>query len=164
MGIDLVLVARHGGLLALGLSAIVIIALRMNPRLFLRHFPPAVRASQPPLTGAEKVAGRVLGAALVVLLFGVPVWSARVAAMAEPYGRFEIFAHAFLVGMIFNLVDWLVLDELWLGLGRPQWALPPGVTLEDVPFSHAQHARGCAIGTALCAAVGLIALLVVSPR
>jgi hypothetical protein len=164
MAIDLALVAWHGGLLALGCSAVAMSAMKINPRLFLRHFPAAVKASQPPLTGAEQAARGVLGAALVLLLFVVPLWSARVARMVEPYGEFEIFAHAFLVGMIFNLVDWLVLDELWLGLGRPQWALPPGVALEDVPFSHAQHARGFAIGSVLCAAVGLIALLVVSPR
>jgi hypothetical protein len=83
------------------------------------------------------------------------------AAAGGGYGRIETFAHAFLVAMVFNAVDWLVLDELWLGVGRPRWVLPPGVAPEDVPFDHAQHARGFATGTVLCAVIGLVALLVI---
>jgi hypothetical protein len=164
MEVDLTLVARDGAVLAVTASAVIMGALRLNPRLFLRHFPAAVRASQPPLSAAEKVLGRAIGATLVLLLFGVPVWSARVAAAEQTYGRIEIFAHAFLVAMIFNLADWLVLDELWLGLGRPHWALPPGVVQADVPFDHRQHARGFVIGTALCAAAGILASLIASPH
>jgi hypothetical protein len=163
MAIDLALVAQHGLVLALLASTVVMSALRLNPRFFLRHFPAGVRASQPPLSPAEKLTGRAIGIALILLLFGVPIWSARVAAMRGSYGGFDIFAHAFLVAMTFNLFDWLVLDELWLGLGRPRWALPPGTTPADVPFDHSQHARGFVKGTVLCAVVGAIAWLIVSP-
>jgi hypothetical protein len=59
--------------------------------------------------------------------------------------------------MTFNLTDWLLLDELWLGIGRPRWALPPGVSEDDVPFDHGQHFRGFVIGTLLCAGVAAAA-------
>ena len=68
--------------------------------------------------------------------------------------------HAFLVGMMANAVDWLVLDELWLGIGRPRWALPPGVTPEDVPWSHWQHFRGFLSGTVIVLMIGMLAALV----
>src|SRR5262245_39831074 len=106
MDVNLALVARDGAVLAVTASGVAMGALRLNPRLFLRHFPAAVRASQPPLATGEQVARRAIGVALLVLLFGLPVWSARAAAVEAAYGATEIFAHAFLVAMMFNLVDW----------------------------------------------------------
>jgi hypothetical protein len=159
--IDVALVARHGTWLSLVGSAVIMGALRLNPRLFLRHFPAAVRASQPPLTSGETAVGWGVGLILIALFFGGPIWSARAGAAAHAYTRWDVFLHAFLVGTIFNLVDWLVLDELWIGLGRPRWALPPGVSAADVPFDHAQHARGFVTGSFLFAFVAAIAAFVV---
>lgn len=160
MDLDFTQIGRDGALLALTASAIIMGALRLNPRLFLKHFPRAVKESQPPLSTAEKRTGLVVGVALIVLMFGVPVWSARVAALAHGYEQLEIFVHAFLVAMIFNVTDWLLLDELWIGRGRPEWALPRGVNIADVPFDHAQHARGFAVGAVFCAIVGGLATVV----
>jgi hypothetical protein len=162
MMIDVVLVARHGTMLSLVGSTVIMGALRLNPRLFLRHFPATVRASQPPLTSGETAVRWVVGLILIALFVGAPIWSARAAAAAHAYTRWDVFLHAFLVGTIFNLVDWLILDELWIGRGRPRWALPPGVSEAEVPFDHAQHARGFVTGSALFAFVGVIAALVVS--
>ena len=156
MSVDLRLVAVHGGLLSLAAGTVIMGALWFNPRLFLRHFPPAVRASQPALSRVERVAGRATGAALIALFVGVPVWSAQVAARTDASWVVS-FVHAFLVGMTFNLTDWLVLDELWIGIGRPRWALPPGVREADVPFDHRQHFRGFVIGTGLFAVVAALA-------
>lgn len=152
-------IARDGALLVVAASALIMGALRANPRLFWRHFPEAVQRALPPLSPAERRAGRIIGVVLIGILVIVPVWSARSAAATNGYGLLDAFAHAFLVAMAFNLADWLILDELWLGLGRPLWALPPGVTLADMPFDHRQHARGFRTGTILCAGVGLIAAL-----
>jgi hypothetical protein len=154
--LDVATVAWHGGLLSIAASAVIMGALRFNPRLFLRHFPAAVRESQPPLSSGEKMIGRIVGLVLLALFVGVPFWSARVAAQHDPAWP-SVFLHALLVGMAANLTDWLVLDELWLGLGRPRWALPPGVTEADVPFDHRQHFRGFLTGTALFAAIAALA-------
>ena len=150
-------VLRDGALLSIAAAAVIMGTLRANPRLFLRHFPETVRRAQPALSAAEKRAGRLVGVTLIGLLAIVPVWSARAAEAS--YGPGATLVHAFLVGMAANLTDWLILDELWLGLGRPLWALPPGVTLADVPFDHWQHARGFLVGTLLCALVGVAAVL-----
>jgi hypothetical protein len=156
VSLDVSTVAWYGGLLSIAVSAVLMGSLRINPRLFLRHFPPAVRASQPPLSSGERMIGRIVGLVLLGLFVGVPFWSARVAAQHDPAWP-SVFLHAFLVGMAANLTDWLVLDELWLGVGRPRWALPPGVTLADVPFDHRQHFRGFLTGTALFAAIAALA-------
>ena len=156
-------ILRDGVFLSVAASALIMGALRANPRLFLRHFPEAVRRAQPALSPAETRAGRLVGMALIGMLVIVPVWSARASADALGYDFGAAFLHAFFVGMAFNVTDWLILDELWLGVGRPQWALPPGVTLDDVPFDHRQHARGFLVGTCLCALISGIAPLPIPP-
>jgi uncharacterized repeat protein (TIGR03806 family) len=159
MTLDGKLILTHGGLLAIAASALIMGLLRYNPRLFLRHFPEKVRAAQPPLSPAEKTAGRIAGILLIGLFLAIPIWSTIEFARARAADPVSLWAHAFLAGMIFNLVDWLVLDELWLGLGRPRWALPAGVQPADVlPFDHRKHFRGFLAGTIIFAVVGLIAM------
>ena len=154
--LDFRLIEAHGGLLAVLASLVIMGALRYNPRLFLRHFPEAVRRSQPPHSAGEKRVGLVVGLLLMGLFVGVPLWSASVAAGGGA-GFFRLLLHAFLVGMTANAVDWLVLDELWLGLGQPAWALPPGVTPQDVPWSHRKHFNDFLRGSILLLVIAVVA-------
>jgi hypothetical protein len=159
--VDVGAVARDGAVLSVLASALILGTLRANPRLFLRHFPDAVRTMQAPLSTRERLAGRVVAFVLVVLLVGVPIASTRAFAMTSPDASVvDLFVHAFGVGMFFNLVDWLVIDELILGLGRPRWAAPTDVDAARVPFEHARHFRGFLSGTLLCAVVGVVAVVV----
>ena len=150
---------RDGAVLAVAASALVMGSLRMNPRLYMRHFPVALKNRLPPLSAEEARTGRLVGLALLGLLLGGPLVSAWFAAPPSPSA---VFLHAFVVGMVFNLVDWLVLDELWIDRLRPRWALPPGAAIEDfLPFDHARHFRGFVTGTVLCAAIAAFATAVV---
>ncbi len=144
---------RDGALLSALASALVMATLRLNPRLLLRHYPPELRAAVPPNTPRERMISRLVGLPLIALLVGVPAWSTAAwqAAIGEQaFG--QLWLHAFIVGSVFNLVDWLVLDELWLGVVRPRWAMLPGA--EDVPFqfNHGQHLRGFVVGCVIFAA------------
>lgn len=155
---------RDGAIVAVAASVVVMGALRMNPRLFMRHFPDALKQRLPPLAPEELRAGRLIGAALMILLLGGPVVSTWLWAVgtARPQPLTALFSHAFVVGMVFNLVDWLILDELWIGVLRPRWAIPPGAAIEDfTPFDHARHFRGFMTGAVLCAAVAALATAVV---
>jgi hypothetical protein len=161
MTLDGTLILMHGGAMALVTSGIVMGLLRYNPRLFLKHFSEKVRASQPPLNRQETINGTLLGLPLFAALVGFPVWSAL------EFGKtgadaLSIWSHAFLVGMVFNLVDWLVLDELWLGVGKPRWALPPGAIWADaLPFEHGRHFADFLKGVIVFAVVACIATGVV---
>lgn len=149
------LALRDGAIMAVAGAALIMGALRANPRLFMRHFPEAVKARLAPLSDREKRAGSVVGAALMVLLLGGPLASVL---LAPPQPLTAAVLHAFTVGMVFNLVDWLVLDELWLGVLQPQWALPAGTSKDDFrPWDHARHFRGFATGTVLCAVFAVVA-------
>jgi hypothetical protein len=55
MSVDWLLVARDGGILALGACALIGALLKFNPRLLLRHFPEDLQRAVPPKTPAESV-------------------------------------------------------------------------------------------------------------
>lgn len=151
---------RDGVLLSLAASALLMTTLRLNPRLLIKHFPAEMREAVAPLTPRETRIGRLVGLLLVALLAGGPLASTLVMARGADTAFADRAVHAFLVGMVFNLVDWLVLDELWLGVLRPRWAIPPGAEHVPVRFEHGRHARGFATGTVVFAVLALPIALV----
>lgn len=147
MTFDALPALRDGAVLA-GLASIVVMgALRSNPRLLMRHYPKALRDGVPPMTMAERWWGLLIGLVLIGLLTAGPIVST--ARLPDGLSFGSRFAHAFIVGMVFNLVDWLLLDELWLGVLRPRWAMLPGAEHVAFRFNHLQHARGFLVGSVL---------------
>lgn len=151
---------RDGALLSVAASALLMGALRLNPRLLIKHFPEEMRQAVAPPTPRETRTGRLVGLLLVALLVGGPLVSTLIMAHGADTSFMDRALHAFLVGMIFNLVDWLVLDELWLGVLRPRWAIPAGAEHVPVRFEHGRHARGFATGTVVFAVLALPIALV----
>ena len=137
---------RDGAVLSLAASALLMGALRLNPRLLIKHFPEEMRQAVAPPTPQEARTGRLVGLLLVALLAGGPLASTLVMARGADTSFMDRALHAFLVGMVFNLVDWLVLDELWLGVFRPRWAIPPGAELEERRLRLLMHELGHALG------------------
>ena len=129
-----------------------------KPALFLRHYPQEIRAAAPPTTARERALGKLAALPLFTMLTGVPYGSA--AALAQRHtGSISVtalFIDAFAVGMVFNLVDWLALDILLLGLKKPKWAAIPGTEQVAFRFNHRQHFRGFLVGTAVAAGIALL--------
>lgn len=160
---DWLLALRDGAMLASAASALIMGALRFNPRLFLRSYPKEIRAAAAPVTRAERLQRLIVGVPLIALLLGVPIWSAAMLSARHDgaIGADALFADAFTVGMVFNLADWLVLDVLWLGLLRPSWAAIPGTETVSYRFNYGHHFRGFLIGTVLAAIAAAIATAIV---
>src|SRR5258708_17722400 len=116
-------IVRDGALLSFVASTYLLVLLRFNPRIFLQHYPSEIREIVPPKSEKERRMSIVLG-----LLIGVPVASAffwRTATLGSHSFR-ELFAYAFGVLFIFNLVDLLILDWLILCWFEPRCAVLPG--------------------------------------
>ena len=155
---------RDGAALGGAATLLVMGSLRANPRLLMRHYPKEMQAHVAPMTKGERGASQLIGLALIALLVGGPWVSTAMLAQARPGSTFgELFVHAFTVGMIPNLVDWLFLDELWLGLVRPRWAMLPGA--EELPFrfNHFHHFRGFVVGSGLSAAIAAGVASILTP-
>lgn len=154
MSLDGAAILRDGGIVAVGACAIIAGLMRANPRLFLRHFPEPLRSQAPPLAAGERRAGALGGLLLVGWVVGGMTLS-TLGAEALGRGYADLALHAFLVGMAFNLADWLVLDELWLGRLHGRGLLPPEVAASAPPLDHAKHLADLLKGTAIFAVLGL---------
>lgn len=152
------LLLRDGAVLSLLASIWVMGALRYNPRLFLRHYPKEIREAAPPMTKAERKISKLVGLPYIALLFAIPIYSTLVFDRIHPEADFIALAvHGFGVSMVFNILDLLVLDLLWLGALRPRWAMVPGTESVSFRFNTGDHVRGFLVGALLAVIVGLTA-------
>lgn len=142
------------------LSAVILTMVRVNPRLMLRSYPNDVQAVVPPQTPAEKRQTLYWGIPFWVCLLGFPV-AAALSAKAANLGILSIFLSAAGVVILFNLVDWLILDWLIVCTITPKFMVLPGTEGMAGYKNYAMHFRGFLIGTALSVAIGLIIAVIV---
>src|ERR1700735_5707025 len=143
-------IVRDGALLSIVASTYLLILLRFNPRIFLRHYPREIREIVPPKSEIERRISILLGIPFVLLLLGVPFVTALLRRTATQ-GRasfWELFAHAFGVFFLFNLVDLLILDWLILCWFAPRWAILPGTENIVISRPYLLHFKGFLMGTA----------------
>ena len=145
-------ILRDGALLSVLGSTYLLVLMRFNPRIFLRHYPKEIREIVPPKSEKEQRMSILLG-----LLIGVPFISAllwRTATLGSHSFR-ELFAYAFGVLFIFNLVDLLILDWLIVCWFNPRCMILPGTEHIVIPKQYFHHFKGFLMGTAGLAIVGL---------
>jgi hypothetical protein len=154
-------VARDGAVLSVVASTYLLVLLRFNPRIFVGHYPKEIREIVPPKSDKERRISILLG-----LLIGAPLASAllwRTATLGTHSFR-ELFAYAFGVLFIFNLVDLLILDWLIVCWFKPRWVILPGTEHIVIPKSYFHHFKGFLIGTVGLVIVGLAIAALLSIR
>ena len=154
-------IMRDGALFSLVASTYLLVLLRFNPRIFLKHYPKEIREVVPPKSKKEQRLSIFLG-----LLVGVPFASAllwRTATLGS-HSFWELFAYVFGVLFIFNLVDLLILDWLIVCWCEPRWVVLPGTEHIVVPKQYLHHFKGFLLGTAGLAIVGLAIAALLSRR
>jgi hypothetical protein len=152
-----------GGILSLGMVAILIATWLYNPRLLLRTYPDDVKAAVPPKTAEENRQFRYIGLASLVILLGIPLASTLL--LKQEQGGLSLwdgFLHAFGVFFTFNLVDLLLVDWLLFCWITPSFVVIPGTEGMRGYKNYAMHATAFLKGTILSAiGAGVIALLAV---
>jgi len=145
-------IERDGALLSLVASTYLLVLLRFNPRIFLRHYPNEVRQIVPPKSEKERRMSILFG-----LLIGVPLTSALIwrTSTLGSHSFWALFAYAFGVLFIFNLVDLLILDWLIVCWIEPRWVILPGTEHMVIPKQYLHHFKGFLVGTAGLVIVGL---------
>jgi hypothetical protein len=149
---DLLVALKIGGLGSLVVGAWLLLMLRVSPRFFLRHFPEEVQAVVPPLSAQERRTAMLFGLPFFAALVAFPAWAAVEVngAHAGEASVLTLVLAAFAAWTMMNLFDWLIVDELIVGIAtrvRPHWLILPGA--EDVPLriDHTHHAVGFVKGT-----------------
>jgi hypothetical protein len=145
-------IVRDGALLSVVASTYLLTLLRINPRMFLGHYPKEIRAIVPPKSEKEQRMSILLG-----LLLGAPLASAllwRTATLAS-HSFWEHFAYAFGVLFTFNLVDLFILDWLIVCWFKPPWVILAGTGHIAVPNPYVHHLKEFLMGTVGLGIVGL---------
>lgn len=158
---DLLTAVKLGGINCLISGTWLLLILRIYPRLFLRHFPAEVRAVVPPLSTRERRLGLLAGFPFLIALIGFPAWAAyQVKNVGSgDLGVWRLSLIAFVTWSILNLFDWLIIDELILGIAhrtRASWLILPGTEAVPLRHDHAYHALGFVKGTIGGAFVSLL--------
>jgi hypothetical protein len=139
-------------------SVLLVVTLRLNPRIWLQDYPHDIQARVPPKTARERQLSVVVGIPFLILLVAGTLIS-TLALKRQHQGEISLFSlvlHAFGILFIFNGVDWLVLDWLMFCTITPGFVVIPGSEGAEGYKNYWFHFRGFLIGTALSAVAGLL--------
>ena len=155
---DLLKTLLDGTLLSICASGLILISMRINPRIWLHDYPQDIQALVPPKTDREKQLSLAFGVPFLALLFAVPFISTLMLKNNHPGALpfLPLVVHAFGVMFVFNLVDWLLLDWLIFCAITPRFLVIPGSEGARGYKDYLFHFRGFLIGTALSIVMGLI--------
>lgn len=144
------------GMILIGLVLVVmILAQRINPRLFIQDYPEDIQAAVPPKTPAEERQTLWLGIPMLLIMILVPFLSTLSLKQAgAAFGA--LFANAFGVVFFFNLFDLLVLDWLVFCWITPQYIVIPGTEGMAGYKDYGFHFRGFLKGMLLSVILGLV--------
>jgi hypothetical protein len=150
-------ILRDGALLSVVASTYLLVLLRFNPRIFLKHFPKEIRKIVPPKSEKERRISILLGVPLGLLFIGSTFASALLWRASAQGSRsfWELFAHVFGLFFLFNLVDLLILDWLIVCRFTPSWLIIPGTEHIMMPKEYLYHFKGFLMGTVVSVIGGL---------
>jgi len=150
-------ILRDGALLSVVTSTYLLVLLRFNPRMFLKHFPKEIREIVPPKSEKERWMSILLGVPLGLLFIGSTFASALLWRASAQGSRsfWELFAHVFGLFFLFNLVDLLILDWLIVCRFTPRWLIIPDTEHIVMPKEYLYHFKGFLMGTVVSVIGGL---------
>ena len=134
-----------GALLSAALSALIVVSLRVEPRIWLHDAPRAIQDAVPPKSEREKRLTWMFAVPVFALALGIPVIA--VAMRPVPLGYLEALAITYGVLSVFNVVDLVLIDWLLVCTWTPRWLVVPGTEhLLHVYRDHGFHLRECGKG------------------
>lgn len=154
----------YGVILSGVLFTLILGLVRINPEIMLKDYPPDIQAKYGPMSERSKRQRIPVAILVIVVLFGIVTLSFQDLGM-DPQGDlsfFTAFVHLFTMFSVFNLLDLLVLDWLFVVTIRPSFIILPGteglVGYEDYRF----HFRGFLIGTVITLVTSILVAAVVA--
>jgi len=151
-----------GAILSLIESFWLILALRVNPRIFLHDYPVKIQEKVPPKTRAEKRLLYLFGIPSMLLMLLWPFYSTLSLQEQGNASFWVLWLNATGVVFVFNVIDWLVLDWFIFCTLTPRFLVIPGsegmVEYKDYWF----HFRGFLHGIVYSALGGLIIAGIIS--
>ncbi len=154
-------VLLHGLIFGAGLSVVMgVIFLGIayvNPEIWLNDYPPDIRERFGPMSEKAKRQRTLAGIPVFLLLFGTIALSAfRLTRIGGDEAFFAVFFGTFIVLLVFNLVDLLLLDWLVFTTLKPGFVVLPGTEGARGYSDYGFHFRAFLKGVAGAIVVSLI--------
>ncbi len=145
-----------GGILSLFVSILLIISMCVNPRIFLHDYPAKIQENVAPKTKAEKRLTYAFGIpSMLILLLGS--FFSTLSLKEQGNTQFWVlWLNAAGVVLIFNIVDWLILDWLMFCTITPRFVVVPGSEGMAEYKDYGFHFRGFLHGTVYSILGGLV--------
>ena len=134
----------------------LLLALWINPRIFLHDYPPKIQQAVPKKTRREKQLTYVFGVPLMLLLLLGPFFSTLSVKANNTAEFWALWLNAAGVLVVFNMVDWLILDWFIFCTLTPRFIIIPGSEGMAEYKDYSFHFRGFLKGTAFSILGGLI--------
>jgi hypothetical protein len=146
-----------GLVMATILTVLILASLAHHPRIWFRRVPKEMQDALPPMTEAETSLLKRWAIPIFGVTFLMPLATAY--WYEQNYGQMnygEAFLFLYLMWMVFNLVDLVIIDWLVVVWWEPEWSTVP----EAKPLMHlvgyAYHFKGFLKGTVILAVAALI--------
>ena len=171
---DITLLLQHGLLYGAILSVLMVLAFvglaYLNPEIWLPDYPPDIRERFGPMSERAKRQRRLLGIPVLLLAAGVLLLSSvRLAQIGGEPAFFSVFCGTFVVLLVFNAVDLLILDWLVFVTLRPKIVVLPGTEGAEGYGDYGFHFRaflkglaGSLVGSIVVAGMATAIIAIVS--
>jgi hypothetical protein len=153
-----------GLVLSAALFALFLVVLRWNPEIMLKDYPPDIQAKHGAMSERGKRQKLVASIAFVAVLVAIVAASfQKVRAFDGGDLRFATsFLHAGVMFLLFNLLDWLVLDVPLVAL-KPRFIVLPGTEGMAGYGNYWFHFRGFLIGIVASLVGALLTAAIAAP-
>ena len=146
-----------GAIFSLIMSVIIIVGLRSNPMILVERAPEDIRQAVGPIDERARKQRRTFG--VLTLLFMLVIFILSITRLNAVLGGltfWAVFLNIFLIVMVWNLVDLLIIDWLFLIIIQPKFIIIPGTEglkgYKDFGF----HFRGFLKGLVYSVVIGFL--------
>jgi hypothetical protein len=148
----------YGIVFSLLFSALLLVMVKINPEMMLNDYPPDIKARYGPVSEKTKQQRKPFVILLLLILFGVPLLSIlRLDQMIAGVPSFlEVFIDIFVLFLVFNILDLLILDWLIFCTITPKFIVLPGTEGMAGYKDYGFHFRGFLKGTIICLVSALV--------
>ena len=147
------------GMILSGIASLFLITvLYVNPRLLMHGYPEEIQSQAPSKTALEKRQSLIIGLLFLILLVALPIASTLTLKrqIGETVSFLQLFAHAFGILFIFNIVDLLLLDWLLFCTITPKFIVIPGTEGLAAYKEYRHHFRAFMKGTVVSIVAGVV--------
>ncbi len=135
-------ILADGAMVSLFASLWLILALRVNPRIFLHDYPAKIQGKVPGKTRLEKRLTYVFGIPFMLVLLLGSFFSTLSLKHQGDAQFLALWLNAAGVMFVFNVVDWLLLDWFMFCTLTPRFVVIPGSEGMEEYKDYGFHFRG----------------------